>query len=106
MKIQAKEEIEHAMKFYEFINDRGGKVELYKIERPPANWQSVTEVFRKALEHEKLVTKHINDLVDLAKKLGNKPTEVFLHLFVTEQVKEEKTFQDILQILEFTGEVS
>ncbi|MEB3806751.1 MAG: ferritin [Desulfurococcales archaeon] len=104
MRVQAKEELEHAMKFYEFINDRGGRVELYKVDEPPREWKSVTDVFREALEHEKIVTKHINDLVDLARKLDDKPTEVFLHWFVTEQVEEEKIFQEILQLLEFSGE--
>ncbi len=104
MKVQAKEELEHAMKFYEYINSRGGRVELYAIQEPPREWASVTDAIRAALEHERSVTRAIHKLVDLAKEADDKATEVFLHWFVEEQVEEEKMFSDILQLLELAGE--
>ena len=104
MKVQAKEELEHAMKFYEYINSRGGRVELYAIQEPPREWASVTDTIRAALEHERSVTRAIHKLVDLAKEVDDKATEAFLHWFVGEQVEEEKMFSDILQLLEFAGE--
>lgn len=104
MKIQAKEEVEHAMKFYEYINDRGGRVYLQEIKKPPQEWSSVKELFEKAYEHEQYVTKRIHDLVDLARSENDKPTENFLQWFVKEQVEEEKTFGEILQIFKLAGE--
>ncbi len=104
MKKQAQEEVEHAMKFYEYINDRGGRVVLEAIEKPPTDWKTVTDVFRHALEHERRVTERIHRLVDLARKHDDKPTEVFLIWFVEEQVEEEKMFSEILQLLEYAGE--
>lgn len=104
MKVQAKEELEHAMKFYEYINDRGGRVVLEDIEAPPQEWNNITEVFEKALEHEKKVTKSIHDLVELAKQENDIATQVFLNWFVSEQVEEEKSFSEILQLLKYAGE--
>ena len=104
MKIQAKEELEHAMKFYEYINDRGNRVVLEAIEKPPSEWESITEMFRHALRHEEDVTRSIEHLVDLARETGDKATEVFLNWFVEEQVEEEKIFSEIVQLLEYAGE--
>lgn len=104
MKVQAREELEHAMKFYDYINDRGGRVILEAIEKPPTDWESITDVFRAALEHEKKVTANINNLVDLARKHDDKATQVFLNWFIQEQVEEEKSFAEILQLLEYVGE--
>ena len=104
MRVQAEEEVEHAMKFYDYINDRGGRVILGAIEKPPTEWDSITDAIRAGLEHERAVTEAIGSLVDLARKLGDKPTEVFLHWFIEEQVEEEKSFAEILQALQLAGE--
>lgn len=104
MKVQAREEIEHAMKFYDYINSRGGKVVLEELEAPPSEWGSIRELFREALSHEQEVTRRIHELVDLANEEDDKATLVFLNWFVEEQVEEEEIFQDILQKLEFAGE--
>ena len=103
-KIQAKEEIEHAMMFYNHIMDRGGKIELKPIQAPPYNWPTITDLFKHALNHEKEVTARIHSLLDLARETGDKPAEVFLMKFVEEQVEEEKIFSEILQLLEYAGE--
>ncbi|ADM28135.1 Ferroxidase [Ignisphaera aggregans DSM 17230] len=104
MKVQAREEVEHAMKFYEYINDRGGRVVLEDIKAVQIEWKSVTEVFEYALEHERNVTRYIHELFNLARSEGDRATEVFLHWFINEQVEEEKTFSEILQILKYAGE--
>ncbi|MCE4620634.1 MAG: ferritin [Desulfurococcales archaeon] len=104
MKIQAKEELEHAMKIYDYIYSREGRVVLEEIKAPPREWSTVSEVFKQALEHERNVTRSIHQLVDLARSLNDKATEVFLSWFVEEQVEEEKQFSEILQLLELAGE--
>ncbi|MCE4615174.1 MAG: ferritin [Desulfurococcales archaeon] len=104
MRIQAKEEVEHAMKFYEYINDRGERVVLEAIEKPPTEWESITQLFEEGLKHEKSVTDSINKIFEAARELGDKPTEVFLHWFIDEQVEEEKTFSEILGMLKLTQE--
>lgn len=104
MKAQAKEELEHAMKFYEYINDRGGKVSLNSIPKPPSEWNSVKEVFEKALQHEKTVTESIWRLATIAEEEKDRATLAFLQWFINEQVEEEKTFTEILGKLELTGE--
>ncbi len=102
MKAQAKEELEHAMKFYEYINDRGGKVSLNSIPKPPSEWNSVKEVFEKALQHEKTVTESIWRLATIAEEEKDRATLAFLQWFINEQVEEEKTFSDIINKLELT----
>jgi len=104
MRIQAKEEVEHAMKFYDYINDRGERVILDAIDKPPSEWESVTQLFEEGLKHEKFVTESINKIFEAARELGDKPTEVFLHWFIDEQVEEEKTFSEILGMLKLTQE--
>ena len=104
MKAQAKEELEHAMKFYEYINDRGGRVRLDAIPKPPQDWPSITDLFKQALQHEKTVTASINRLAEMAEGEKDRATQVFLQWFIEEQVEEEKTFTEILGKLELTGE--
>ena len=66
MRVQAQEEMTHAMKFYDFIHERGGKVSLETIAKPEATWESPLAAFEAVLAHEQHVTSLINDLVDLA----------------------------------------
>ncbi len=104
MKAQALEETEHAMKFYNFINERGGRVRLMPIEGPPTDWDSPVDVFEAAYKHEQRVTGLINDLVDLAIQEKDHATQIFLQWFVTEQVEEEASFSAILEKLRMVGE--
>jgi len=66
MKVQAQEELTHAMKIYDFVNERSGRVTLKPIEGPPKEWPSPLAVFEAAYKHEQKVTGLINSLVDLA----------------------------------------
>lgn len=96
MKAQASEEMMHAMKFYNFIFSRGGRVKLGEIPAPPSDWESPSKVFEHALRHEQEVTQRINNLMGLVKRLEDYATENFLNWFVNEQVEEEASFNDVL----------
>jgi len=80
--VQYQEEMVHAMKIYDYINDQGGQVKLLAVEQPPTEFGSPLEMFEKTLEHEKFVTKCINDLVDLAIKEKDHASNIFLQWFV------------------------
>ncbi len=104
MKKQSKEEYEHAMKFFEFINEVGKKVTLDKIEKPKLEWNSPLEAFEEALKHEEYITKRINDLVNLAIEEKDHATNNFLQWFVKEQVEEVSSVQKIVDTMKLIGE--
>ena len=89
MRAQAAEEQVHALKFFDFLLDRGEPARLRSIEEPPHDFRSPLDTFEQALEHERHVTSHIHDLYDLA---------------VTEQVEEEKSAIDVVERLRMAGE--
>ncbi len=99
MQQQTKEELIHAMKLYAYLNDVGAKVELAAIPKPPAAYKSPLDVFKQTLAHEQKVTAMINKLYDLAKKVGDNATTIFLQWFVTEQVEEEKSVITVIETL-------
>ena len=101
--VQYQEEMVHAMKFYDYINDQGGRIKLMAIEQPPAEFGSPLEMFEKTLDHEKFVTKCINDLVDLAIEEKDNATRIFLQWFVTEQIEEEANDNEIIAKLKLVG---
>ncbi len=100
MRMQAEEEVEHAMKFFAFVNERGGRVELHAIDKPQKEWDSPLAAFRNALEHERLVTSMIHNLYDLAVSENDYPTQTMLHWFIDEQVEEEASAGEIVAFLE------
>ncbi|MFN3534103.1 MAG: ferritin [Desulfatiglandales bacterium] len=104
MRVQAQEELTHAMKFFDYITKSGGRVKLATIQVPPLEWQSVEEVFRETLAHEQKVTSYINQLVDLAIQEKDHATNNFLQWFVSEQVEEEENGRNILDRLRLVGE--
>ncbi len=89
LKVQAQEEMTHALRFYNFIHARGGRVTLTAIETPPAEWNSPLQVFEETYKHEQKVTGLINNLVDLSQQEHDHASDVFLQWFVNEQVEEE-----------------
>ncbi|MCS7121381.1 MAG: ferritin [Archaeoglobaceae archaeon] len=103
MRVQWQEELVHAMKFFDYITSRGGRVELYGIETPPKEWKSPIDVFEFALNHEKNVTSRINELVELSMAEKDYATLNMLRWFIDEQVEEEKSFEEILIKLRFVG---
>ena len=97
MEIQVQEEVAHAMKFYNFLHDRGGNIELETIQKPKVSWDSPKDAFEDAYKHEQIVTGRINDLVDLALELRDHATNAHLQWFINEQVEEESNVLGILQ---------
>lgn len=104
MYYQAQEELTHAMKFYDFINQRGGRIQLQQIEAPPSQWDSPVAVFEDTLAHEQKVTGLINDLVEIAHEQRDHATQIFLQWFVSEQVEEEDSVSGVLEQLKLMGE--
>jgi ferritin len=96
---QAGEEQAHGKKMFDFLIDRGVKVVLQAIDKPPADFASAVDVFEKTLEHEQKVTALINGMADHADKTNDRPTKVFIQWFITEQVEEEKNASRILDLL-------
>jgi ferritin len=103
LKVQVKEELSHALKFFNHIVDRNGNVVLEKIDAPKISWESPVEAFKDVYSHEQKITNHINDLVSLARTEKDYATENFLQWFVAEQVEEEAQSLEILQKLQQTG---
>ena len=104
MKVQSTEEYGHAMKFYGYVIERNGHVELETIEKPNAKFKSPADVFKQVLEHEQKVTAMINKLYELAIKEKDYPTQIMLEWFITEQLEEEKSAGDILDQLKMVGD--
>ncbi|MGC9516378.1 MAG: ferritin [Methanomicrobiales archaeon] len=103
MKIQAQEELSHAMKIHDYIVQRGGRVILEEIEKPKTEWGSPLSVFEQVYEHEQKVTGLINDLVNLAIEEKDHATNNFLQWFVAEQVEEEESSSGVLQKVKLAG---
>lgn len=104
MRIQAQEEMLHAMKFYDFVIERRGRVLLQPIQAVPAEWESALAVFENALGHEQKVTGMINELVRLANEERDYASNSFLQWFVDEQVEEESNADGIVQQLKMVGD--
>ncbi|MHC4426024.1 MAG: ferritin [Planctomycetota bacterium] len=99
MRVQTQEEVVHAMKIYDFINERNGRVILKTVEGPPTKWDSPLAVFEAVYTHEQKVTGLINDLLDLAIEEKDHATNTFLQWFVNEQVEEESSADEMVQQL-------
>ncbi len=104
LKVQAKEETGHAMKFFEYINDRRARVALAAIAGPQAAWKTPLAAFEEVLSHEQKVTGLINGLIELAAKEKDPATVVLLQGFATEQVEEEKNADAIVAQLRMIGD--
>ena len=104
MRVQTQEELVHAMKFYDYLIERGGKVVLSSIESPPTEWPSPLAIFEQAYQHEQKVTGLINGLVDLAIAEKDHATNNFLQWFVSEQVEEEASADEVVQKIKLMGD--
>ncbi len=104
MEHQAREEWEHTMKFFHYVDERGGRVLLAKIDAPQAEWESPLEAFKAAYEHEKYITERIHKLVALAREEKDYATENFLQWFVTEQVEEESSTGRVVDQIEMVAD--
>jgi ferritin len=104
MRKQSKEETEHALKLFNFLLDRGERVQLQAIDQPPNAFRSPLDTFERALEHEKEITSRIHALYDLSVQESDYPAQVMLSWFVEEQVEEEKAATEVVERLRMAGE--
>lgn len=100
MKKQAAEEHAHAMKFFNHLVERGGRVELSAIDKPPVEWESPLAAFKNAYEHEQHITSRINHMFEVAREEKDYPAEILLQWFINEQVEEEDQTLKIVEMLE------
>ncbi len=104
MTVQTQEEMFHAMKFFNYVIERGGTVVLDTIAAPPVEWRSPLDVFEYTYKHEQHVTALIDGLVDIAAEIHDHATSSFLQWFVNEQVEEEASADGVLQQLALLGD--
>ncbi len=103
MRTQVLEELTHAEKFMNFVNERGGRVTLEALERPASSWESPLAAFAAALEHERFISSSINDLVGMARNANDYMTDNFLQWFVGEQVEEEASVSEVIRMFKLAG---
>ncbi len=99
MKVQYREELSHALKIFDYVNERNGRVMLEPIAGVPIEFDGIIDVFEKTLEHEQKVTQMIDQLMDVAVADSDHATQSFLHWFVDEQVEEEANVNELLDNL-------
>lgn len=104
MKVQAQEEVSHAIKFFNHVLERGGRATLEAIKKPDSEWTSPIAVFQATLKHEQHVTSLINDLVALAIQEKDFASQNFLQWYVSEQVEEEATAVDLCNKFELAAD--
>jgi ferritin len=104
MRAQYEEELVHALKIVDFLYERGGRIILESIAKPPAEFGTPLNVFEAALEHEQKVTAMIDDLYSLAVEEKDPASQVFLEWFVTEQVEEESNVSGVIDQLKMAGD--
>ncbi len=106
LRAQYQEELTHAMKFVDFIQDRDGRVSISATDRPPEEFASLVSVFETALAQERAVTAQINAIYAAAVAEDDYASQAFLDWFVTEQVEEEKSVSDVVERLKLAGDNS
>jgi len=99
MRLQSQEELDHALKFFDYVNERGGRVTLQEIPQPKSEWKTSLEVFNQVLEHEHHVTSLIHKLYETALAEKDYASQVMLQWFIDEQVEEEKNATEIVEQL-------
>ena len=104
MEAQTQEEVAHAIRFFEHINERGGRVELKGLAQPQKEWESPLAAFEAAYEHERFITGTIDDLVKIAEEEGDNPARIMLQWFVSEQVEEEDSTKKVVDLLKRIGD--
>jgi ferritin len=104
MRVQAQEENSHAMIIFDYLVERGARVELLAIKEPQKQWTSTIEMFEAAYKHECYISECINKLMDMAVKERDYATQNMLQFFIEEQVEEEASADEILQKLKLMGD--
>jgi ferritin len=104
LRLQAQEEVGHAMRIYDYIEDRGGRVLLQAIPQPATEFPSIVGLFEQARDHERKVTGMINGLYELVDRERDYASHSFLEWFLTEQIEEEKQSTKIVESLKLAGD--
>jgi len=104
MRLQYEEEVSHAMKFFDHLHERNGRVALLAIDAPPVEFDSSLAAFQAAYEHEKKITAKIHALYKLAVQENDFAALSMLQWFIDEQVEEEKNTLTVVEQLEMIGE--
>lgn len=104
MSVQVQEEHAHALGMFDYLNQRGGNVQLEAIDKPETDWESPLAVFEQVLEHEEYVTSRINALMDVAEETKDRAAMSFLNWYLKEQVEEEDNVGNVLAILKLIGD--
>lgn len=103
MKMQSQEELEHAMRIFEFVNNCGGVVKLQALADPSSEYESTLDAFQKALKHEQKITGLIHKLYELAVEEKDYATQTLMHWFIDEQVEEEDMVGELVDKLKLIG---
>ena len=104
MQLQSREEMSHAMKFHDYLNDRNGKVIFELLKKPKGNFKGPLDVFEKALAQEQDISQNIRELYFLAEEKKDPETKSFLNWFLDEQIEEEKSVGEIVDKLRLIGD--
>ena len=104
MRLQALEELKHAMRLFDHVAERGGHITLRAVDAPPSDFDSALDVFEKALAHEQNVTQRIHRLYELASTEKDYPAQVMLQWFIEEQVEEEQSVGRVMDALKRIGD--
>ena len=104
MRVQAQEELGHAQRFFNHIDERGGRIELQALDKPQRDWDSPLAAFQAALTHEEFITGRIDELVRVSREENDNAAGILLQWFVTEQVEEESSVQTVVDMLELVGD--
>ncbi|MCR5260952.1 MAG: ferritin [Candidatus Gastranaerophilales bacterium] len=102
--VQVQEERAHAFGMYDYVLERGGKIELMTIERPEIEGDTPVQIFEHVLRHEQYVTSRINYLLDVAEEVKDRAATSFLDWYLKEQVEEESNVGKVLATLKLIGD--
>lgn len=102
--VQVQEEHAHGMGMFDYVIERGGKVELDTIAKPETSWESPLAAFEQVVRHEEYVTSRINALMDVADEVKDRAALTFLNWYLKEQVEEEASVGNVLATLKLIGD--
>lgn len=102
--VQVQEEHAHAMGMFDYLNERGGKIDLRAIDKPVVEGKTPVEIFEQVLKHEEYVTSRINHLADVADEVKDRAALHLLDWYIKEQVEEEASVGGVLATLRLIGD--
>jgi len=103
LRAQFGEEQGHAMKFYKYVVERGGRVTVSALAQPPAEWTSLLDIFQQVLEHEKKITALLVKLYEITVAEKDYASQFLLQWFINEQVEEESNATKIIDAIKMVG---